>query len=201
LLLLGGILSAAHVSLVSALLAIGVAVAALLYDSAGKHQALLGPLNMGLCRGGNWLLGVSAAAELLPDRWFLALLPVVYIIAVTAISRGEVQGGRRETGLLALVLAGLVIAGILALGFLPIYQVVSTLPFVLLFAGLMLPAFVNATTDPSPETIRQAVKSGVLSLIVMDAAVAAGFAGWSYGAMVLLLLPLSIALARLFAVT
>ncbi|MEM0982243.1 MAG: polyprenyltransferase, partial [Cyanobacteria bacterium P01_H01_bin.58] len=45
------------------------------------------------------------------------------------------------------------------------------------------------------------VKSGVLSLIVLDAAIAAGFAGWPYGLAVLALLPLSIVLARMFAVT
>lgn len=200
-LLMGGILAAAQVSFISALVAIAVAIAALLYDSVGKHQDTFGPINMGLCRGGNLLLGVSAAAELLPDRWFLALLPIVYIAAITAISRGEVQGGKRATGILALVLAGTVISGIVGLGFLPIYHLPSALPFVLLFSGLMLPAFVKATQDPSPETIRNAVKSGVLSLIVMDASVAAGFAGWMYGVLVMLLLPISMLLARLFAVT
>jgi 4-hydroxybenzoate polyprenyltransferase len=78
---------------------------------------------------------------------------------------------------------------------------VEALPFAGLFAGLVLPAFVKATLDPSAVKVRQAVKSGVLSLIVLDAAIAAGFAGWPYGLAVLGLLPLSIALARLFAVT
>ncbi|WP_088893524.1 UbiA-like protein EboC [Leptolyngbya ohadii] len=200
-LLVGGVLAAAQVSLISALLAIGVAIAALLYDRGGKHQNILGPINMGLCRGGNLLLGVSAATALLPNRWFLALIPIAYIAAVTAISRGEVQGGKRETGILALVLAGMVLSGILGLGFLPMYDLTAAIPFVLLFAGLILPAFVKATIDPRAETIRNAVRSGVLSLIVMDAAIAAGFAGWIYGAIVLLLLPVSIFLARLFAVT
>ncbi|MBD2080143.1 UbiA-like protein EboC [Leptolyngbya sp. FACHB-17] len=200
-LLLGGIAAAAQVSLTSALLAIAITIAALLYDSAGKHQDQFGPINMGLCRGGNLLLGISAAPELLSDRWFLALIPIVYIIAVTAISRGEVQGGKRETGIAALVLAGAVISAILLLGFLPVYNLLAAVPFVLLFAGLILPAFIKATQDPSPKTIQNAVKSGVLSLIVMDAAVAAGFAGWLYGAMLVVLLPLSMLLARLFAVT
>ncbi|MBD2091338.1 UbiA-like protein EboC [Microcoleus sp. FACHB-1515] len=200
-LLVGGVLAAAQVSLISALLAIGIAIAALLYDSGGKHQDTWGPINMGLCRGGNLLLGVSAATELLPERWFLALLPIAYIAAVTAISRGEVQGGKRETGILALVLAGIVISGLLGLGFLPVYRLSVAVPFILLFAALILPAFVKATRDPSAETIRNAVRSGVLSLIVMDAAIAAGFAGWIYGAIVLLLLPVSISLARVFAVT
>lgn len=200
-LLLGGVLAAAQVSLVSAGLAIAVAIAALLYDSVGKHQAWFGPINMGLCRGGNLLLGVSAASGFLAERWFLALLPIIYIGAVTAISRGEVEGGKRETGILALILAGIVISGLVGLEILPLYHLSSAIPFILLFAGLILPAFLKATQDPSAITIRNAVKLGVLSLIVMDAAVSAGFAGWIYGALVLGLLPCSMLLARLFAVT
>ena len=48
---------------------------------------------------------------------------------------------------------------------------------------------------------RTAVRAGVLSLIVLDAALAAAFAGPLYGAAVLALWPVSLRLARLFAVT
>jgi len=200
-LLLGGILAAAQVSRVSAGIATAVAIAALTYDALGKHQGLLGPLNMGLCRGGNWLLGVSVVPAMLTERWFLALIPIAYIAAVTAVSQGEVEGGKRQTGVLAIALVGAVLTGVFGLTVLAAYRWVWALPFAGLFAELVLPPFVKATQDPSAATVRQAVKSGVLSLIVLDAAIAAGFAGWPYGLGVLGLLPLSIALARLFAVT
>ena len=196
-----GILAAAQVSLVSAGVAAVVAATALIYDSLGKHQGVLGPLNMGLCRGGNLLLGVSAAPVMLTERWFLALIPIVYIAAVTAVSQGEVEGGKRRTGVLAIALVLLVLAGVFSLGLLEGYRWLLALPFAALFAGLVLPAFVKATQDPSPATVQQAVKSGVLSLIVLDAAIAAGFSTWPYGLAVLALLPVSTALARLFAVT
>lgn len=196
-----GILAAAQVSLISAGIAAAVAVAALVYDSLGKHQGWLGPLNMGLCRGGNLLLGVSVVPAMLTERWFLAVIPVVYIAAVTAISQGEVDGGKQKTGVLAVVLVLAVLAGVLGLGRLSSYHWLVALPFVALFAGLVLPAFIKATVDPSSALVRQAVKSGVISLIVLDSAIAAGFAGWPFGLAVLALLPLSIALARLFAVT
>ena len=201
LLLMIGVLAAAQVSFLSAGVATAVAIAALVYDSLGKHQGWLGPLNMGLCRGGNLLLGVTAVPVMLTERWFLALIPIVYIAAVTAVSQGEVEGGKRQTGILAIVLALLVLVSILSLGVLEGYQWLLAAPFATLFAGSVLPAFVQATRDPSPATVQKAVKSGVLSLIVLDAAIAAGFAGWPYGLLVLLLLPLSMALARLFAVT
>ncbi|MEB3212068.1 MAG: UbiA-like protein EboC [Leptolyngbyaceae bacterium] len=201
LLLMMGILAAAQVSLVSAGLAAAVAIAALTYDSLGKHQGFLGPLNMGLCRGGNLLLGVSAVPALLTERWFLALIPVTYIAAVTAVSQGEVNGGKRQTGVLAVVLVLLVLSGLLGLGLLDTYDWRAVLPFAGLFSALVLPAFVKAALDPSPETVQTAVRSGILSLIVLDAAIAAGFAGWPYGLVTLALLPISRQLARLFAMT
>ncbi len=201
LLLVIGIVAAAQVSWLSGGIAAMVAFAALLYDAFSKHHPILGPLNMGTCRGGNLLLGVSAIPEMVEERWFLALIPIAYIAAVTAVSRGEVHGGKASTGVTALVLVGAVMASLLALGLLPDYQVLPVLPFIVLFAGLVLPAFVKAVYKPTPDLIRGAVKAGVLSLIVLDGTVAAGFAGWPYGLLVLSLLPISMRLAQIFAVT
>jgi 4-hydroxybenzoate polyprenyltransferase len=195
------IVAAFQVSWLSATLAATVTLTALTYDGFTKHHPILGPVNMGICRGGNLLLGVSAVPAMVEERWFLAFIPIAYIAAITAISQGEVHGGKQSTGLVALLLIGAVMSGILALGLLPDYQVLAALPFVALFAGRVLPAFVKAVRDPSPDQIRGAVKAGVLSLIVLDATVAAGFAGWPYGMLVLTLLPVSMVLARIFAVT
>ena len=200
-LLVAGVAAAAQVAWLSAVLAALVAAGAVVYDAYGKHHYLLGPLNMGACRGGNLLLGVSAVPVMVPRLWFLALLPIAYIAGITAISRGEVHGGSRRTGVLALTLIGAVLIGLLLLGVRTDYEVWMALPFALLLAWQVIPPFIKATRAPEPEPIKKAVKAGVLALIVMDAALAAGFAGWVYGLVVLLLLPVSIGLARLFAVT
>ncbi len=200
-LLVTGVVAAAQVSLLSATLACGIALAATLYDAVGKHHPILGPLNMGACRGGNLLLGISAVPAMIGEHWFLAVIPVIYIAAVTTISRGEVHGAKGITGIIALSLIGLVIAGLLGLGLLQDYHVLAALPFVALFAGRVLLPFIKAVREPKPEQIRIAVKAGVLSLIVLDATVAAGFASLPYGLLVLSLLPISMALAQIFAVT
>lgn len=200
-----GVLAALQVSELSAVLAGIIACAALSYDAIAKHHTVLGPLNMGLCRGGNLLLGMSAVPAVVGDRWYLAIIPILYIAAITAISQGEVSGGKTMTGAVALLLIGLVISGVLALGLLPGYQSdyhwLAALPFVILLAIRVIPPFVTAAREPQANPIRTAVKAGVLSLIVLDAAIASGFAGLLYGLLVLLLLPLSMGLARLFAVT
>ena len=196
-----GIVAAFQVSWLSATIAIVITFAALLYDAIAKHHPFFGPLNMGLCRGCNLLLGVSAVPAIISERWYLALIPVLYIAAITAISQGEVHGGKKITGVLALLLIAIVLTAVLALGFLTDYTVIAALPFAVLLAIRVLPNFVKAAREPIPEKIRTAVKIGVLSLIILDATVAAGFAGLYYGLLVLILLPISMKLAQLFAVT
>lgn len=216
-LLLAGIVAAAFVSAFSGVLAAGIAVLALVYDKYGKHTPL-GPVNMGLCRGLNLLLGVSAyeslrsidrafgnlemfPASAVETYWPLALIPIVYIAAITMISRGEVHGGDKKTIKLAVSLYSLVILSIIGLSIQNQPPLWETLPFLLLFGFLIFPPLFKAIREPLPRNIGLAVKAGVISLIVMDAALAASFAGWLYGLVVLALLPVSRLLAKTFAVT
>ncbi|MEM8805353.1 MAG: UbiA-like protein EboC [Cyanobacteria bacterium P01_G01_bin.38] len=196
-----GVAAAAQVSWLSAALAGFIAMAALSYDAIAKHNAMLGPLNMGLCRGANLLLGVSALPLAVQAYWFLALIPVVYIAAITTISRGEVHGGSRATGIVALLMLGTVIGGMFGLALLPNYTRLNVLPFATLFVALAVPEFIRATLNPTADQIRGAVKAGIICLIILDAAIAAGFTNWLYGLAVLALLPVSKGLAQLFAVT
>ncbi|MEM8780583.1 MAG: UbiA-like protein EboC [Cyanobacteria bacterium P01_G01_bin.49] len=196
-----GILAATQVSFLSAILAVFVAVSALVYDAWSKHHPVIGPLNMGICRGGNLLLGMSAVASTVTEQWYLALIPIVYIAAVTTISRGEVAGGKQETGILALGLLAVVLGSLLVLDLTPDYRLLAMLPFWVFFAARILPPWTQAMKTPDPNNIRQAVKIGVLSLIVLNATMGAGFAGGIAGLLILALLPLSKGLAQLFTVT
>ena len=196
-----GIGAAFFASPLSGLIAVSIAACAILYDAWGKHQPILAPLNMGACRGFNLLLGVSAVPALVGDLWYLMLVPVAYIAAITAVSRGEVHGGQRATGLLALFLLGAVIFGLLLLTRSVRFELIAVLPFLAIFIGRVIPPFWNAYLNPEPAQIQNAVKAGVLSLIVLDATIAAGFAGVLYGVMVLSLLFVATRIARLFAVT
>ena len=200
-LLVGGIAAAACVSLSSFFIAAAVACCALGYDAAAKHHAIAGPISMGLCRGGNLLLGASAVSGMPATLWFLALVPVAYVGAIVVISRGEVHGSRKRPILFAMLVTGVVCAALLSLGFRPDYRILDALPFLLFFAFLVLPSFRRAAADPSPAHIRRAVKAGVLALVALDATLAAGFGTWIAGLIVLALLPLSILVARRFAVT
>ncbi len=200
-LLLGGILAAFQVNSYAGFIAIAVSCGALLYDYWAKHSALWGPLFMGGCRGGNLLLGCSIIPASFSSIWFLALLPVAYIGSITLVSQGEVHGGDRRSGLAALALIVLVTLCLFLLGFLPGYAVGTASLFIIFFAGMVIPPFWKAAFEPNPDIIKKAVKRGVLSLILLNAAIAAGFGGFLTGIAVVLLLPISLLLAKLFAVT
>jgi hypothetical protein len=133
--------------------------------------------------------------------WYLALIPIIYIAAITTISRGEVHGGDKKILVGALVLYGVVIGGIITLVRLQQFSLVNALPFLALFAGMIFPPLFRAIRSLAAREIRLAVKAGVMAVILMDAALAAGFADWRYGLLVLALFPVSRFLARQFAVT
>jgi 4-hydroxybenzoate polyprenyltransferase len=147
------------------------------------------------------LLGISAAYGAVEQYWFIAFIPIMYIAAITTISRGEVHGGNKNALYMAFMLYGLVISAIMALTAISRITLWHVVPFLALFAFLIFPPLSRAMQDMKPQNIGKAVKAGIIALIVMDAALAASFAGWLYALFILLLLPVSRLLARTFAVT
>ena len=205
LLLLFGIACAAisnlhHQFPASAIIATLIAIAAVVYDKWMKHHSFFGPLNMGICRGLNLLLGMSIYVPAVNFYWPFAFAPVIYIFAITMISRGEVHGGKTKTLLGAL---GLYMIVIFFIGAASVRSetFLQTLPFIILFGVMILIPLYKAIKNPVGPNIGKAVKSGVISLIIMDAAWAAAFGDIKLAFIILTLLPISMLLGRLFAVT
>lgn len=200
LMLVAGILAARITSVTSGIIALLVAASALIYDKWGKHHSFAGPINMGLCRGLNLLLGVSIVSSAVSIWWYLALVPVIYIASITMISRGEVHGGSRRTLYIAFSLYSLVVGLILYFAFAKggiLFSLIFLLPFVWMIFGPLL----KAIKEPVGKNIGKAVKAGVLALILMNAAWAAAFGALYLALAIILLLPLSLKLGKIFAVT
>ena len=183
----------------TALIATIIAIAALLYDKWAKHHSFLGPLTMGFCRGCNLLLGMSVIG------WFdqfilLAIVPAIYIFAITMISRGEVHGGRKTTIYIAAFLYLIVLA---AITFTAVNTgtILQTAPFLVFFAIMIFLPLSKAIKNPIGPNIGKAVKAGVISLIIMNASWAAAVDNLTLAIVIIALLPISLLLARLFAVT
>ncbi|MFY7827084.1 MAG: UbiA-like protein EboC [Flectobacillus sp.] len=199
-LLLIGVISAYLQSPLSAIFAIITAVAALVYDKWGKHHSFLGPINMGLCRGFNLLLGMSVMPEEWQNYQYLALIPVIYIAAITMVSRGEVHGGSKNILYFAALLYLLVSSAQLYVSFTRGTLWLTTILVAIHLYLIGKPLF-KAIQHPIGPNIGKAVKAGVLSLIIMDAAWVSLSGNIVQTLMVVLLLPLSMRLAKMFAVT
>lgn len=199
-LLILGILAAFSVGELPGALATAVAISALVYDKWGKHNALLGPVNMGLCRGLNLLMGMSIVPTALKEYGWLAFVPILYIAAITMISRDEVHGGKKRT--LWLAAAGYSIVCIIILAEAALHhKLPQVVPYILIFLWLIMRPLFRAIKEPVGPNIGKAVKGGIIGLIAMNAAWVAAFAVFPYPLIVLAFLPLSFLLARAFAVT
>ncbi|MFD2148573.1 UbiA-like protein EboC [Mucilaginibacter antarcticus] len=198
-LLLWGIGFAFSYSNLAGFIAIAIAFFALLYNKVSKHIKFIGPLNMGLCRGLNLLLGISVIVPMLTQFYYLAAVPIIYIFSITMISQGEVHGGNKRNLYIGGVLYATVILAIL---YFSISQAQSmAILFLLPFVWMIFTPLINAIKNPVGPNIGKAVKAGVISLILMDAAWAAAFGSMWAGMFIACLLPLSMWFAKAFAVT
>ena len=196
-----GVVVAMAAGQVTGQVAVVLAAAILAYDARLKRHALLGPLNMGLCRGLNLMLGMAAAPASLGRYWFLALIPTAYIAGVTLLSRGEVSGGARRTTSTALALVGIAVAAVIVVAARHGEHISAALLLTALLGWRVFPPFLRAWRDPSSSSIRAAVRAGVLSLVLLDAALAAAFAGPGFSLVLLVTAFAATWLGRSFAVT
>jgi hypothetical protein len=204
---LGGVLLGAGTALAfgatraAGAVALALAASVLVYDVRAKAHGFAGPLAIGLCRGLNVVLGMAAVPAAAAGHWSIALLSVAYIAAVTAVSRGEVHGGKKAVAALAMGVLGVVIAALLLIALRSNVWPVPALVLAAALAWRVGPPFAAVYVDPRPAIIRRAVQAGVLSLVLLDAAISAAYAGPVYAAIVLATALVAGSLARLFSVT
>lgn len=168
----------------AACLAAVLVVAVVAYNAVAKHVPLLGPLNMGLCRGLSVLLGAAAVGRYaLGEPVVLAAAGGVmtYVAAVTNMARGEtLRQPVRSAGLLILTAAGAWLAAIslTAGASMEAWRWWMTAAGIatLLWAGWCLAPLGG---QPEPRDVQRAVGKLLRGLILMQATAAllAGTAG------------------------
>ncbi len=185
----------------SGVIALLLAAAVIGYDGLLK-QTMWGPLAMGSCRFLNVLLGMSLSArgDISPLQFDLVHVLVasgigVYIVGVTWFARTEATQSRR--GLLVFGV-GIMAAGIMLLAFFPRYAGAGLTYFIeptfvwpmalFLLTFTILRRCLIAVANPTPQQVQFAVKQCLLSLIVLDAAVALLMAPWIFAVAILALL-------------
>ena len=192
-----GIFLAFWQSRLSGIVAIFITLFALFYDWKGKHMRIFGPINMGLCRAFNLLLGMSVYELGVLEHFPVIAIPLIYIAAITLVSRGEVHGGKAIT----LYFAGFLFLVVHASQLFFAEKIEFALVFVLAHFILIFRKLRVAIENPVGKNIGLTVKTGVLTLILMNAAWVASSGQWIVALFVLALLPVSLGLAKKFAVT
>jgi 4-hydroxybenzoate polyprenyltransferase len=104
---------------------------------------------------------------------------------------------------LALISLGVVLLALtgLSLRALPSAGGAAGVALTALLGWRLLPAYASVWRQPHAEAIRQAVRIGVLSLVLLDAVLGAVYAGPVYCAVILAVAFVAGSLARRFAVT
>jgi 4-hydroxybenzoate polyprenyltransferase len=169
----------------SGAIATALAAAVLLYDGFLKKTPL-GPVSMGLCRLLNVLLGMSLAPVFDADvdpvlhytvaQWIVAAGIGVYITGVTIYAKGEVEQSRTPQLLFGVIV---MVAGVVLLGVAGYFlETKLRAPYVYwaLLALLTLTIArrsLSAAFNGSPPLVQGAIKHAIMSLIMLDAAVAA----------------------------
>jgi 4-hydroxybenzoate polyprenyltransferase len=169
------------------------------------------PWLMGACRGLNVLLGMSVlglAPSLTTNYLLIALAMLIYIAGVTLFARTEAltevstSNRRRLAAAMLVALAGI---GLFAAhpwlgadnGATRLFA--SPIPWAAMWvvvALLVARRFVAALLQPSPARVQSAVGNAITSIIVIDAVLAAGYAGPYWGLTIFALLPLTLLMAR-----
>lgn len=182
------------------------------YD-LGLKRTLAGPWVMGLCRGANFGLGLAVSAYFDVSRLWSVAGYVAYVAGVTYVSRQETYVGRTRglrTGFILIVVGifGVLLSIVLDSGFRLVPRNFGTdsgltiLSIFLLFLLLKVLAnrLADALADPAPATIGGMVKTGVISLPLLDFAQTLSIAGIAKAAMIAVLwLAARVAATRLYS--
>jgi 4-hydroxybenzoate polyprenyltransferase len=197
-----------------AMIAVPLAANIVLYDAVFK-RTIFAPLLMGGCRMLNVLLGMSLGFMSKPTfdgatmvqppwiaEWLIAVGIGIYVAGVTIFARTDARESSRGQ-----LVGGLIVllSGIALLGAVPVLTTYSP-PLVVGPRGWYLLWLVLALVtsrrcafaiwEPSPQRVQAAVRHCVQSIIVLDAAVCAGYAGPFWGLVVLALIFPTLMLAQ-----
>ena len=197
------------VSTLSFTVAMILSVIILSYDYQLK-QTIVGPILMGSARTLNVLLGASAilpaaisVQKVLPEQrlTILCISMFLYVLSITLLSRMEVGATKpaRTVTLPFVVIFGVIAIMIIASSF-TVFQV-DIVVSLSLFVGVIIITFKRTIFEGSSTNIQRAIKTLVLSIIVLDSIFISGTLGLYYGLPILLLMIPPIFISRKLYVT
>jgi 4-hydroxybenzoate polyprenyltransferase len=200
-LLLLGIISAGLSSFMSFIIAFMLVGTIILYNHWAKKFHIPGSIVMGLCRSLNLCLGFTLAPELISNYIWLTAFPLIHIIAVTSLSRGETTGSQRRQVFLLSIILWVLALFLFILAFMHSTNNTTSFIFIALYLVGISFAFLPGIRYPNPSYIGRGVKYGILSLILLNASLVSIYSEWFSAFMVALLVLISWMMARSISMT
>ena len=200
-----GVAAAMTVGLQSAVVGLVLVIFVLAYDAGGK-KTVAGPLLMGGCRGLNILLGASLTSIAELNVTLIATIACCisgYIAAVTLFAKHEAGESSQKSPLVEFfVLLIPLLVLILFISSQASYEEKGLIALCLA-SGIIVHRAFRAVVIPQAKTVQLAVKTMLLSLVTLEAAIVyalvPGALPWVIG-MLLLYIPM-LYLVRLIAIT
>jgi hypothetical protein len=200
-LLLLGLICAWLSSFISFTIALMLVGTIILYNHWAKKFHSQGSIVMGLCRSLNLCLGFTLIPELMLNYIWLTAFPLIHIIAVTSLSRGETTGSQRRHVVLLAIIPWVLAMFLFVLEFAHSTSNNATFIFIALYLFGISFAFLPAIRHPDPSYIGRGVKYGILSLILLNASIVSIYSTWFAAFIVALLVLISWLMARSISMT
>ena len=153
-------------------LAVGIPLAASIwtYDLIAKDHALIGALSMGSCRALDVLMG-AGAGQVRPALGAAGIMGG-HTVAVTLLSRGEVEGTDAVTASGVAATTGLLAAAVVAGSSGPPARMLAVLAAAAAYAARCAPAQIRAARRPAAQNALDATRAGIRAMIPLQAALA-----------------------------
>jgi 4-hydroxybenzoate polyprenyltransferase len=200
-LLLAGLTCAWFTSVLSLIVAMILVCLIVLYNVWAKKFHFYGSIVMGLCRALNLCLGFTLVPDQMLNYLWLAFFPLIHIIAVTSLSRGETTGLQRQHVLFLAFIPWVLGLVLFILTFILSSHHIAIPLFITLYLAGTCFAFLPAIRRPEASLIGRGVKYGILSLILLNASLVAIFSDWFRATIVASLVLISWIIARWISMT
>ncbi|OHB77570.1 MAG: hypothetical protein A2Z34_05195 [Planctomycetes bacterium RBG_16_59_8] len=161
------------ISFTTLLIAFAIVLLAFLYNNLLKRYRIAGSFAMGLIRGGNFLLGMSAFAQFQRMETALFVFPsilAVYVFMLTMISTLEEGESRRELFMTLTLCLALSVVGVNAF----LARAHAALFLSLLTATGLVGEAILLMKNFSPASVKEMVRVAIVAIIPLDAIMVVG---------------------------
>jgi hypothetical protein len=183
-------------SILTGVIALLLSLLSLLFNKHSKKTEW-GIFNWAGCRATNTMLGMSVLSSSIYSYWYIIGIHFIYLLSISILVKSNENDNHKKSSETGFLLYLFLLIGIIHLGLQPKYNFTYSSPFLVLFVIYTLPWFLK--TLKNPETaIYNKNKNNFSGLVLLEAALTAGFADAFTGIMLLALLPISNFLKRIF---